>query len=63
MIYTTKYEVMKVKTTNMGSMFKVYYHITMKDVKQEKSMMDEIRCRNGNLEVAVQRVDYKKSEL
>ena len=61
--YTTKYEVMKVKTTNMGSMFKVYYHITMKDVKQEKSMMDEIRCRNGNLEVAVQRVDYKKSEL
>lgn len=61
--YTTKYEVMKVKTTNMGSMFKVYYHITMKDVKQEKSMMDEIRCRNGNLEVSVQRVDYKKSEL
>lgn len=61
--YTTKYEVVKVKSINMGSMFKVYFQVTMKDLKQEKQMIDDIRCRNGNLEVNVQRIDYKKSEL
>ena len=47
----------------MGSMFKVYYKIILKDVKREKDMLDEIRCRNGNLEISIQRVDYKRSEL
>ena len=56
-------EIIKVKTINMGSMFKVYYQVTFKDIKEEKKLIDEIRCRNGNLEVSVQRVDYKKSEL
>lgn len=61
--YTERYDVMKVKTANMGSMFIVYYHIVMKDVKQEKEMIDEIRIRNGNLEVSVNRTDYTGSEL
>lgn len=61
--YTEKYDVIKVKTANMGSMFIVYYHIVMKDVKQEKEMIDEIRIRNGNLEVSINRTDYIGSEL
>lgn len=61
--YAKKYEVIKVKSINMGSMFKVYYHIEMTDVKKEKKMIDDLRIRNGNLEISVQRVDYKKSEL
>lgn len=61
--YTTKNEVVKVKTINMGSMFKVYYQVTLKDEKNEKKFVDEIRTRNGNLEVSIQRVDYNKSEL
>lgn len=61
--YTTKWEVVQVKTVNLGSMFKVYYQVNLKDIKLEKKMIDEIRCRNGNLEVSVQRVDYKRSEL
>ena len=61
--YTEKYDLVKVKTTNMGSMFRVEYDIVMKDVAQEKEMVDEIRIRNGNLEVAVQRSDYTASEL
>lgn len=61
--YTTSFNVVKVKTINMGSMFKVNYHVILKDPKQEKEMIDEIRQRNGNLEVSVQRMDYKASEL
>ena len=61
--YTEKYEMVKMKTTNMGSMFRVDYHIVMKDVTQEREMVDELRMRNGNLEVIVQRTDYTGSEL
>ena len=61
--YTKKYEVIKVKSINMGSMFKVYYQITMINIKDEKKLIDEIRIRNGNLEVSIERIDYKKSEL
>ena len=61
--YTDKYEIMKVKTINMGSMFRVDYHIVMKNVALEKEMVDEIRIRNGNLEVVVQRTEFTVSEL
>ncbi len=61
--YAEKYDMVKMKTTNMGSMFRVDYHIVMKDVSQEKEMIDELRTRNGNLEVIVQRTDYMASEL
>ncbi len=42
-----------VKTTGMGSMFKLTYKIRMKDRKQEKAFIDEIRTRNGNLEISI----------
>ena len=61
--YTEKYDMVKMKTTNMGSMFRVDYHVVMKDITKEKEMVDEIRIRNGNLEVVVQRTDYAGSEL
>ncbi len=53
--YTSSYELIRVKTTNMGSMFRLTYNLVMKDVKQEKEMIDAIRCRNGNLEITVSR--------
>ncbi|MBR2988318.1 MAG: DUF4956 domain-containing protein [Clostridia bacterium] len=61
--YAVTHDIMRVKTVNMGSMFRVDYHIIIKDPKQEKAMVDEIRCRNGNLEVSVQRTDLIGSEL
>ena len=61
--YTSLCEVMWVKTTNMGSMYKITYHITLKDEKREKEMIDNIRCRNGNLEVAVSRQESVSMEL
>ena len=47
----------------MGSMFRVDYKVTLKDLSQEKEMIDEIRIRNGNLEVYVQRTDYISPDL
>ena len=32
-------------------MYELDYHITLKDRRQEKEMLDAIRCRNGNLTV------------
>ncbi len=51
--YTLKYQTVSVKTTNMGSMFKLTYQVTLKDAKREKQFIDELRCRNGNLEISI----------
>ncbi len=61
--YTHKYDMVKVKTTNMGSMFKLTYNITLKDYKKEKEMIDKIRCRNGNLEITVSSQTTAVTEL
>ncbi len=49
--YTTRCELERVKTTNMGSLFELTYGIVLKDVSKEKEFIDEIRCRNGNLTI------------
>ena len=51
--YTRENEMVAVKTTNMGSMFKLSYRIVMKDAKEEKEFIDELRTKNGNLEISV----------
>ena len=42
-----------VKTTGMGSMFRLSYKVRLKDPKEEKALIDELRTRNGNLEIAL----------
>lgn len=61
--YTNSYDLVKVKTTNMGSMFKLTYDVILKDIKQEKALIDELRCRNGNLEISVSRQESIINEL
>lgn len=51
--YTRSHELVRVKTTNMGSMFRLTYHVTLADVAKEKEMIDALRCRNGNLEISI----------
>lgn len=53
--YTEKNDLINVKTTNMGSMFELYYMINTKANINEKKMIDEIRCKNGNLTVMLSR--------
>lgn len=49
--YTSKNELINVKTTNMGSLYQLEYRIKLKDPCQEKALLDQIRTRNGNLTV------------
>lgn len=61
--YTSQYDLACVKTTNMGSLFKLTYHVSLKDVKKEKEMIDKIRCRNGNLEITASKQETTVTEL
>ena len=49
--YLKRWELIQVKTTNMGSLFRLEYRVVLKDRKDEKKMIDDLRCRNGNLEI------------
>ncbi len=42
----------QVKTTNMGSMFKLTYDVTLKNASDEKKLIDQLRILNGNLEIS-----------
>lgn len=59
--YLESHESVGVKTTGMGSMFKLSFRIRMKDQKQEKAFIDEIRTMNGNLEVAL--LPYAETQI
>ena len=43
------------KTTGLGSLFELRYTVVLKDPKQEKAFLDELRCRNGNLTLSLTR--------
>lgn len=51
--YCTYHELTMVKTTNMGSLYKLTYDIGLADLSTSRAFIDELRCRNGNLEVAL----------
>ncbi len=51
--YLKKWESEGVKTTGMGSMFRLTYKIQMKNPAEEKAFIDELRQRNGNLEISI----------
>ncbi len=61
--YTNKIELRKVKTTNMGSMYELLYIISLKKNVKEKEFLDEIRCRNGNMLVMLERQELSEVEL
>lgn len=51
--YTKSYRLKQVKTSNMGSLFKLSYEIVLRDASTEKEFIDNLRTRNGNLEISV----------
>lgn len=61
--YLTKCELVQVKTTNMGSLFKLEYRITFRAEGEEKKMIDQLRCRNGNLEILCSCAQTGREEL
>ena len=51
--YLKNHDLVEVKTTDMGSLFKLSYKIELKDSKDEKGFIDELRTKNGNLEISI----------
>ncbi len=49
--YTKKYTLQRVKTTDLGSLFEVCYSVVMKNDLNEQEFLNELRCRNGNLNI------------
>jgi hypothetical protein len=61
--YTTKSELIRVKTANMGSLYKLQYQIALRNPAKEKAFLDALRTRNGNLEISCGRVTNISDEL
>lgn len=61
--YTSAHELVEVRTTNMGSLFQLDYQINLKNSEDEKRLIDEIRCRNGNLKVSCGRIAASRDVL
>ena len=61
--YTNQCELIRVRTSNMGSLYKLTYHLMIKDQSQEKAFLDELRCRNGNLDIICGKRSTEKTEL
>lgn len=61
--YASAWELEQVRTTNMGSLFRLTYFITLIDGTKEKELIDKLRCRNGNLEITVSKPGFGGAEL
>lgn len=61
--YTRTHELIRIKTTNLGSLFRLTYNVTISDPSLEKEFIDELRCRNGNLEISITKQETETAEL
>ena len=59
--YTTAHTLEKVKTTNMGTLYELRYRITLRQEPGSKVFLDELRCRNGNLNITCCREESHES--
>lgn len=59
--YTTAHTLEKVKTTNMGTLYELLYRITLRQEPVPKVFLDELRCRNGNLNITCCREESHES--
>jgi heme/copper-type cytochrome/quinol oxidase subunit 4 len=61
--YARSARLVKTKTSNMGSLYKLTYIIDLKDPARSKEMIDAIRERNGNLEITVSKQETTEAQL
>ena len=61
--YCSAWTLKQAKTVNMGSLFRLTYEVTMKPEARAKALIDDLRCLNGNLEIAVGTEETVVSEL
>ena len=61
--YTSHIVMTEVKTTNLGSLNRLTYELTLLKAGTEKEFIDELRCRNGNLEISMSYQPTESREL
>ena len=49
--YTRASELERVKTANMGTLYELSYKVVLRDAHETKAFLDELRTRNGNLNI------------
>lgn len=59
--YTEYHELVKVKTNNMGTLYELWFEVILLDETRAKEFMDELRCRNGNLNITLGRITQKNT--
>ena len=58
--YTKSCVLERVKTSNMGTLYELTYRVTLPDDQTPKAFLDELRCRNGNLNISCSRMSEKE---
>lgn len=61
--YTERYERTSTRTSNMGSLYKLTWRVTLRRGVNEKQLLDELRVRNGNLEILLLRTEENDRDL
>lgn len=61
--YLSSCRLVRARTTNMGSLYKLLYRVRMKNMQQMQEFIDELRCRNGNLEISLTEMLENAEEL
>ncbi len=61
--YTKEVKLTKIKTTNLGSLYELTYEIVFKKSVSHKEFIDELRCRNGNLNITLTNLDMQENVL
>ena len=59
--YTLRWELVRVHTTNMGTLYELTYEVLMRQKNQSREFINELRCRNGNLSISLGRAADKES--
>lgn len=62
-LYTKYTHLECVRTTGMGTLYELSYRLRLKDPKKEKAFIDDLRCRNGNLDVLLGQAQTVANQL
>ena len=61
--YTSSCRLVRTKTTNMGSLYKLFYKVRLKDRNQLQAFIDDLRVLNGNLEISLAEAEDNGEDL
>ena len=59
--YSIRWDLVRVRTTNMGTLYELSYEVLMKKNRKTREFIDALRCRNGNLSISLSHAVDKDS--